>query len=59
MFAGRAWAYPSEALTVTSTPLYGRLLALSADIRLGRKGLPETNSLAYYKHSSITAKRFL
>jgi len=45
MFAGKAIAYPSE------TPFYGRLLALSTNIRLGRKGLRGTNTLAYYEIS--------
>jgi hypothetical protein len=28
-----------------------------ANIRLGWKGLPVTNTLAYYKHSKITVKK--
>jgi hypothetical protein len=40
---------------LSGTPLFGRLLALSANIILGRKGLPWTNTLAYYEHSKITA----
>ncbi len=31
--------------------------ALPADIRLGWKGLPGTNALAYYEHSQITAAK--
>ena len=31
--------------------LYGRLLALFANIRLGWKGSPDTNALAYYEKS--------
>ncbi len=38
MFAGKAGAYPSEALL-------GRLLALITNIRLSWKGLPGTNAL--------------
>ncbi len=43
MFAGKAGAYPSGA----------PLLALPTNIRLGRKGLPVKNILAYYNHSLI------
>ncbi len=32
---------------LSGAPLYGRLLALPTNIRLGRKGLPGTNALAY------------
>jgi hypothetical protein len=32
-------------------PLYGRLLALPTNIRLGWKSLPGTNALAYYEKS--------
>jgi hypothetical protein len=35
-------------------PLYVRLLALPTNIRLGWKGLPGTNTLAYYEYSYIT-----
>ncbi len=42
-----------ELLSVS--PLLGKLLALLANIRLGRNGLTVTNTLAYYKHSSIAA----
>ncbi len=47
MFAGKAGAYPSEP--PFSAPLKGRLLALAAKNRLGWKGLPGANTLAYYK----------
>jgi hypothetical protein len=33
--------------------LHGRLLALPTNIRLGWKGLPWTNTLAYYSNSKI------
>ncbi len=46
MIAGE---YPSEALA--GAPLLGRLLDLPANIRLGWKGLPGTNALAYYEKS--------
>jgi hypothetical protein len=36
-------------------PLKGRLLALPANIRLGSKGLPATNVLAYHEKSYLTA----
>ncbi len=52
MFAGKAGAYPSEA------PF--RLLASPTNIRLGWKGMPGTNTLAYYGKASLTAvKRFI
>jgi hypothetical protein len=35
-------------------PLQGRLLALPTNIRLGWKGLPGTNTLAFYEHLLIT-----
>jgi hypothetical protein len=36
-------------------PLKSRLLALPSSIRLGREGLPMTNTLAYYKNLNITS----
>ena len=33
----------------------GRLLTLLSNIRLGWKGLPRTNTLAYYENPLITA----
>ncbi len=36
-------------------PLLGRLLASPTNVRLGWKGLPRTNTLAYYKNLTITA----
>jgi hypothetical protein len=45
MFENKAEAYPSKAPSLT-----GGLLALPAKIRLGWKGLPGRNTLAYYKH---------
>jgi hypothetical protein len=53
MSAGEAGAYPSEAPFRCST--LGSLLALPTNIRLGWKGLPGTNALAYYKNSGCTA----
>jgi hypothetical protein len=44
MFAGQARAYPSEAL-------YGRLMALSTNIKLSLKNLPGINTLAYIENS--------
>jgi hypothetical protein len=35
--------------------LWGRLLASPTNIRLGWKGMPGTNTLAYYKNLQITA----
>jgi len=40
--------------------IWGRLVVLPANIRLGLKGLPWTYTLAYYEHSYITdVKRFI
>jgi hypothetical protein len=39
-------------------PRVEHLAALPTNIRLGWKGLPETNSLAYYKNPYITAVNF-
>ena len=47
MFAGKAGAYPRVEY-LKDASLYCRLLVLTADIRLGWKGLPGTNTLAYY-----------
>jgi hypothetical protein len=33
----------------------GKIRPYPANIKLGWKGLPETNTLAYYKNSQITA----
>jgi len=46
MFAGKAGAYPSEALFRCNT-----LGEAPGNIRLGWKGLPGTNALAYYEKS--------
>ena len=49
MFVGKAGAYPIvEPLKGASINLP---LALPANIRLGWKGLPGTNTLAYYENS--------
>ncbi len=40
---------------VSGAPLYGGLLAQPTNIRLGRKGLPWTNTLAYPKYSQAVA----
>jgi hypothetical protein len=48
MFVNKAEAYPNS------------LLALPTNIRLGREGLPGTNTLAYYERLQITAvKKFI
>jgi hypothetical protein len=39
---------------VPGDPHSGRLLSLPLNIRLGWKDLPETNTLAYWKHFQIT-----
>jgi hypothetical protein len=35
---------------LSGAPLWGRLLALLTNVRLGWKGLPGTNTLVYYEH---------
>ncbi len=40
---------------LSGAPLYGKLLALPTNVRLGWKSLPRTNTLAYYKSLEITA----
>jgi hypothetical protein len=47
MFAGKAGSYLSEVHFKCST-LWGRHLSSPTNIRLGWKGLPGTNTLAYY-----------
>jgi hypothetical protein len=42
---------------ILGAPLQGRLLALPTNIRLGWKGLPGTNALAYFENSELTAVR--
>jgi hypothetical protein len=50
-FVKKAGAYPSD---LSGAPLLGRFQALPTNIRLGWKSLPGTNTLADYKHLSIT-----
>ncbi len=58
MFAGKVELIQMNHISVV--PLYGKLLALLVNIRHGRKDLPGTSTLAYNKHSYITAvKRFI
>jgi hypothetical protein len=37
----------------SGTPLLSRLMALATNTKLGWKGLPKANTLAYYEHSKI------
>jgi hypothetical protein len=48
-----------SCLILSGAPHEGRLLALPANIRLGWKGLPGINTLAYYKNLQITAAKVL
>jgi hypothetical protein len=57
MFASKATAYHSEHLS--GTPLLGRLLALSENIILGRKGLPKRNTLAITNIHKLLMKKVL
>jgi hypothetical protein len=45
---GKAYARVEH---LKGTPLLGRLMALPTNTRLGWKGLPGTNALAYYEKS--------
>jgi len=38
---------------------FGKVLALHVNIRLGRKGFPETNTLAYLPTTSVTKTSFV
>ncbi len=42
---------PISVEHLSSTPLFGRLVALSAYVKLGWKGLIGMTTLAYYEHS--------
>jgi len=42
-------------ISLSDVPLYSRLLALPTNIRLGWRGLPGTNALAYYEKAILTA----
>ncbi len=39
-------------------PLFGKLLVITTNIRLGWKGLSGINPLAYFKHLSITGIKY-
>jgi hypothetical protein len=41
---------PTYVKKLSGAALWGRLLALPTNIRLGWKGLPGTNTLAYFKN---------
>jgi hypothetical protein len=43
---------------LSGAPLYGRLLALPTNIRLGWKGLLGTNALSYNEEASLTGVIF-
>jgi len=43
---------------LSDAPILGKLLALHANIRLGWKWFPGTNSLAYFENSDITTVKF-
>ncbi len=48
---------PTTAKRLSGAPLYGRLLVVPTNIRLGWKSLPETNILTYYENFLITDKK--
>ncbi len=43
--------------SLSGAPLYGRLLALPANIRFGWEGQTGTNTLAYWVHLSVRGKQ--
>jgi hypothetical protein len=53
----RPGAYPRQNLS--GALLYGRLPALTVNIKVGRKGLPRTNPLFYYEHLKLRTKKVL
>jgi hypothetical protein len=58
MFASKTGAYTS--VIPFGFTFYGRLLFLRTNIRLGRKGLRKTNTLAHSEHLLITVvERFI
>jgi hypothetical protein len=57
IFAGEAGAYPK--VEHLKGALLGQAQALPANIRIGLKGLPGTNTLAYYENLLITAVKSL
>ncbi len=64
MLGANTLYYGTELITAVKvkapdTPLWGRLLALPTNIRLGRKGLLGANTLAYYGTELITAIKLL
>jgi hypothetical protein len=48
-----------KARSLSGATLYGKLLALFTNVRLGWKRLPRTNTPAYYENSLITDKKVL
>ncbi len=53
MFVGKAGAYP-RVKYLSGAPFKGWLLVSPTNTRLGWKGLPGTNTLAYYNNPLIT-----
>jgi hypothetical protein len=53
MFAIKA--VPTRVKHLSSASLLDRLLALPTNIRLGWKGFPQSNTLAYYENPLITS----
>jgi len=47
---GRGLRTSQSYFHLSGAPLYCRVLASPTNIRLGWKGLPETNTLAYYEN---------
>jgi hypothetical protein len=45
-----------ELITEEHSPLLGKLLALSANIRLSWRGLTGTNALAFYEYANLAHK---
>ncbi len=56
-FESKARANPMEVLSDASFLV--KLLVLPANVRLGWKGLPGTNTLAFYENTQITDEKVL
>jgi hypothetical protein len=53
VFVGKAKSLPERG-NLSRASLKGMPLALPTNIKLGKKGLPGTNTIAYYKNPQIT-----
>jgi hypothetical protein len=58
MFVGKARSLPYPRVEHLKGASLRLAPALPSNIRLGWKGLPWTNALAYYEHSKLRRKKF-